>query len=294
MSNSLEKTLGVEFDEVEYPVTIRRDFLSMFPNYEMESHWHDDVELIHILRGKMVCVVNGEQMVISQDEGIFINARQVHGVMSADHRECEYVIIRFHPMILCATREIENRFVTPVIANDNYPFQVLKQDIDWERSVLDAILRIYYMRHETTMEISALGQLFVIWEQIFTHSGRVPAKVRESTPQLTQLKKMISYIAENYQRKITLDDICLSGNMGKTSCCQIFQKYLNQTPNNYLTVFRLRKGAEMLVQTDMPIVDISYEVGFSGASYFSEAFKKHMGGMPSEYRKKHRPVGEER
>ena len=82
--------------------------------------------------------------------------------------------------------------------------------------------------------------------------------------------------------------------MGKTSCCQVFQKYLNQTPNNYLTVFRLRKGAEMLVATDMPIVDISYEVGFSGASYFSEAFKKHMGGMPSEYRRKHRPVSEER
>ncbi len=294
MLNSLEKTLGVEFDEVEYPVTIRRDFLSAFPNYEMESHWHDDVELLLVLSGQMTCIVNGEQKEICRDEGIFINARQVHGVMSAEHCECEYVMVRFHPMILCATREIENRFVTPVIANENYPFQVLKQDIEWERSVLDAILRIYYMRHETTMEISALGQIFVIWEQIFTHSGRVPAKIRESTPQLTQLKKMISFIAENYQRKITLDDICLSGNMGKTSCCQVFQKYLNQTPNNYLTVFRLRKGAEMLVATDMPIVDISYEVGFSGASYFSEAFKKHMGGMPSEYRRKHRPVSEER
>ena len=294
MLNSLENSLQGEYDVVEYPVTIRRDLLSMFPNYEMESHWHDDVELLMVLRGKMICIVNGEQKEISQDEGIFINSRQVHGVMSADHRECEYICIRFHPMLLCATREVEGRFITPVISNVNYPFQVLSQDIEWERSVLDAILRIYYMRHETTMELSALGQFFVIWEQIFTHSGRVPAKIRESTPQLTQLKKMISYIAENYQRKITLDDICLSGNMGKTSCCQIFQKYLNQTPNTYLTVFRLRKGAEMLAQTDMPIVDISYEVGFSGASYFSEAFKKHMGGMPSEYRKKHRPVSEER
>ncbi len=294
MLKSLEKTLSAEFDEVEYPVTIRRDLLSAFLNYEMESHWHDDVELLLVLRGQMTCIVNGEQREICRDEGIFINARQVHGVMSAEHRECEYIIVRFHPMILCATREIENRFVTPVIANENYPFQVLKQDIEWERSVLDTILRIYYMRHETTMEISVLGQLFVIWEQIFTHSGRVPAKIRESTSQLTQLKKMISFIAENYQRKITLDDICLSGNMGKTSCCHVFQKYLNQTPNIYLTVFRLRKGAELLVTTDMPIVDISYEVGFSCASYFSEAFKKHMGELPSDYRRKHRPEREER
>ena len=150
------------------------------------------------------------------------------------------------------------------------------------------------MRHETTLELGAQGQFFAIWEQLFLHLGQVPAKVREASPQLTQLKNMISFISENYHGRITLDDIRQAGNVGKTSCCQIFQKYLNQTPITYLTMIRLRKGAEMLVKTDMPIVDISYEVGFSGASYFAEAFKKHLGEMPSEFRKRNRGRGEDR
>ncbi len=290
MLNSLENSLGIEFSDVEYPVKIRRDRLSMFPNYEMESHWHDDVEFLVVQSGKMRCWVNGEKFELSQDEGVFINSRQMHYVSSDGKRECEFILVRFHPVLLCSTNAIESRFVLPIIENESLPYQTLSPEIPWERSVLDAILRIYYMRHETTMVLGAQGQFFSIWEQLFLHIGKAPAKVRESTPQLTQLKNMISFIASNYHGKVTLDDIRLAGNVGKTSCCQIFQKYLNQTPINYLTIFRLRKGAEMLVSTDMPIVDISYEVGFSGASYFAEAFKKHMGEMPSEYRKKRRAL----
>lgn len=286
--------MDVQHDEVEFPVAIRRDWLSHYPNLEIDNHWHDEVEFILIMRGTMRCSVNGECVILSQDEGIFINSRQVHDIRSENKHDCDFIQIHLHPVVLCATKAIENRFVLPVIENDNYPFQILKPDFDWQRNILDAIVRVYYMRHETTMELGALGQLFTIWEQIFLHSGKVPAKVRESSPQLTQLKAMISYIASHYNSRINLDDIRAAGNMGKTSCCQLFQKYLNQTPITYLTMFRLRKGAELLAQTDMPIVEISYEVGFSGASYFAEAFKKHMGEMPSEYRKKYRRISEER
>ena len=292
MANTLEKALGKKINEVDYPVKIRRDRLSLYPNYEMGSHWHDDVELLLIHRGRMQCFVNGENIELSEGEGIFINSKQVHDVQSMGRMECEYILVRFHPILLCATKSIENQFVLPVIENSNFPYQVLKEDKEWQRSVIDAILRVYYMRHETTLELGAQGQFFAIWELLFRHMGSAPAKVRETSPQLSQLKSMISFIAENYHGRITLDDIRLAGNVGKTSCCQIFQKYLNQTPITYLTMFRIRQGAEKLAQTDMPIVDIAYEVGFSGASYFAEAFKKHVGEMPSEFRKKHRRVGE--
>ncbi len=294
MGKEIENSIDVNYDEVEYPAVIRRDWLSNYPNFEVDSHWHDEVEFLVIMRGKMKCTVNGEPVTLEEEEGIFINSRQVHDISSGGKFECEFITVRFHPMILCATKDIENRFVIPVIENTNYPYQILRSDMEWQRNVLDAINRVYYMRHEITLELGAQGQFFTIWEQLFLHSGKVPAKVRASSPQLSQLKDMISYIAANYKGKVTLDDIRQVGNMGKTNCCQLFQKYLNQTPIMYLMMFRLRKGADLLTNTDMPVVDIAYEVGFSGASYFAEAFKKHMGEMPSEYRKKHRRVSEDR
>lgn len=292
MLNTLEHSLNMEFDDIDYPVTIRRERLSAFPNYAQESHWHDDVEFLSILSGRMKCTINGESVELSQDEGVFINSRQMHVVHSDTRTDCDYVVVRFHPLLLCATKNIESRFVLPVIENPDFPYAVLSPEIEWQRSVLDSILRIYYMRHETTLALGAQGEFFHIWEQIFRHNAKAPAKVRESSPQLSQLKDMINFISLNYQRKISLEDIRMAGNIGKTSCCLIFQKYLNQTPNTYLTIFRLRKGADLLVKTDKAIVEISEEVGFSGASYFAEAFKKHMGEMPSEYRKKRRVMSE--
>lgn len=270
-----------------YPAQIRRFFLSQYPNYSRDNHWHDEVEFTLVLRGRMTCNVDGEICHLATGDGIFINARQMHRFYSEDMSECEFVALRFHPRILCATQDIEQHYVLPVIENANYTYQYLSPKIEWQRNVLDSVSRVYYMRHENTMDLVSIGWFFLIWEKIYIHSVEETAKTRTSSPQLTQLKKMISFIEENYRNKITLEDICRAGNLGKTNCCKVFGKYLHQTPVIYLTTFRLRKGAQLLVETDMPINDIAYEVGFSGPSYFAEAFRKHIGEMPSEYRKSH-------
>lgn len=83
-----------------------------------------------------------------------------------------------------------------------------------------------------------------------------------------------------------MEDIAKAGNVSKTGCCGIFQKYVNQSPNAYLIEYRLRNGIELLRTTDMTVTEICYEVGFNGPSYFSESFRKAFGCSPLEYRKK--------
>lgn len=57
-------------------------------------------------------------------------------------------------------------------------------------------------------------------------------------------------------------------------------------PNAYLTDYRLRRGAELLLSTNLTVTEICYEVGFSGGSYFTETFHRCLGCSPGEYRKK--------
>ena len=97
---------------------------------------------------------------------------------------------------------------------------------------------------------------------------------------------MVSYIESNYSRRITLENIAAAGNVCKTTCCSLFSSYTHQTPNVYLVNYRLSKGAELLIQTDLSITEICYETGFTGASYFTEMFRKSYGCSPTEYRKK--------
>lgn len=96
---------------------------------------------------------------------------------------------------------------------------------------------------------------------------------------------MISFIQQKYVEKITLADIASSGAVGQSKCCKLFAKYIGQTPNMYLTQYRLEKSTALLKDTDMTVTEIAHAAGFSGNSYYAEAFRKWAGKSPSAYRK---------
>ena len=56
--------------------------------------------------------------------------------------------------------------------------------------------------------------------------------------------------------------------------------------NQYIRELRLEKAAKLIKKTDLSIAEISYQVGFSSASYFNKAFRKYYGIAPGEYKTK--------
>lgn len=95
---------------------------------------------------------------------------------------------------------------------------------------------------------------------------------------------MVGFIQKNYTRKISLGDIAASGAVGQSKCCKLFTKYLGQTPNAYLVQYRLNKSIGLLRDTDMSITEIALSVGFGGASYYAETFRKWFGESPTQFR----------
>lgn len=61
------------------------------------------------------------------------------------------------------------------------------------------------------------------------------------------------------------------------------------TPNDLIKLSRLKKAAELLIQEDMKVYEISEAVGFSSQSYFWSAFTKQFEMSPSKYAKMNRP-----
>ena len=54
--------------------------------------------------------------------------------------------------------------------------------------------------------------------------------------------------------------------------------------NQYIREIRLEKAAKLLKKTDQSIAEVSYQVGFSSASYFNKSFRKYYGVTPREFR----------
>ena len=96
---------------------------------------------------------------------------------------------------------------------------------------------------------------------------------------------MVSYIHTNYKERITLADIAAAGHVSKRTCGTLFLTYQNKTPVEFLTDYRLRKSIELMKHSDLSILEIGLSVGFSGASYYAETFRKCFGISPAAYRK---------
>lgn len=285
---NIDRSERVLYDMPDYPAYIRKGHLSAYPNYTAESHWHDDVEFILILSGHMLYNINGEVVMLREGEGIFVNARQFHFGYSTTKTECVFICVLLHPMLLCSSATVEQKYINPILFDAHVPFCHLTKTSEWKKLVLQSIGELYHVRNDHLAELKIQRIFLTIWIAMCENLISAPREAAFDTRHLSVLKNMILYINRHYKEKLSLEGIARAGSVGKTNCCMIFKKYTNKTPNEYLTELRLRKGIQLLLETDMTVLAVSYEVGFSGAGYFSETFRQYYGCTPSAYRKMNR------
>lgn len=274
-----DKSERVRYNAVGLPIYFRKGFLSKYPNFTAESHWHDDVELIVILSGSMQYLVNGEVVNLNEGDGIFINSRQFHYGFSSLRQECEFLCLLFHPVLLSASQFIEQNYVVPLLSLESVPHKFLKKGDETDEKICSFVKEIF-----TSSDLKKISLIYDIWDNLYLSLGDFSQKKVNTYGKLNVLKQMINFIQYNYKERVSLSEIAAAGAVCKTECCAVFKKYVNLTPIAYLNDYRLRKSLELLLSTDMSVCEISYEVGFSGASYFSETFKKVFGCTPMEYR----------
>lgn len=278
-----DRSEKIKYTYPEIPFYFHKGRFSSYPNYFMEEHWHDDIELVISLSGHMTYNVNGQLVRIDEGEGIFINSRRLHSAFSEDMTECRYIVILFHPMILCTAKQLEQEIVLPVL-DSSLNFIHLKQGVIWENEIIRYVHLIAERTEENVAVLTAIGSLHFIWSEILQHTDIKLVTAKNDT-QLSILKTMISFVHEHYPEKITLTEIAKSGYVSKRTCGNLFLKYVHKTPIAFLNDYRLRKSIELMQNTDMTILEISLACGFSGASYYAECFRRNFGKSPTEYRK---------
>lgn len=276
----------VHYDFEEYPIYIRKALLSSYENFEAPPHWHDDIELILALQGEMNYNINGETVTIKQGDGIFINSKQLHCGFSKSKSECEFICILIHPILLCISHAFERDYVLPLIKNQTAPYLYLYAKNSWQSEILSDILNIYNAKNDKSAILKISSCFLRIWDIIFNNTKANSEKEVQNS-NLTVLKNMIGFIQKSYKEKITLNDIAKAGAVGQSKCCKLFKNHIGTTPNAYLIQYRLHQSTWYLESTDMTVTQIAHAVGFSGSSYFAEAFKKRYGKAPSEYKKSH-------
>lgn len=95
----------------------------------------------------------------------------------------------------------------------------------------------------------------------------------------------LRYIKSHFTEKINLGDLCSELHVNPTYFSYLFSKEMGQSFVDYITEVRLSKAEELLISTELSILDVSALSGFENQSYFSKVFKARNGVTPREYRK---------
>ncbi|MEC0240073.1 AraC family transcriptional regulator [Paenibacillus dokdonensis] len=282
--SDLSERLDYNFPDLS--LYVRKGNLHQFNNYAAACHWHPDVEFILVLEGSMEYFVNGKTMHIDQGNGIFVNSNRLHYGYSQDMIDCTFIVVVIHPSLLGSSASRARSYGEQKFGANMDDFLLLSDQIPWQRETLVSLKEIYEEMHNCNIHnpLRLLSQALSLCASIGEHLQQKPGHP-DDVQLWTNVWKMTGYIHQHYEHKITLDDIAAAGTVCRSRCCILFNTYVGQTPNAYLTRYRIQKSCEMLKETNRSICEIAMACGFQSASYFSSIFRKQIGLVPQDYRK---------
>lgn len=105
-------------------------------------------------------------------------------------------------------------------------------------------------------------------------------------PHSRRINKIVQFVEKNYHHKISLEDVGELVGMSASSVSRFFKQRTRHNFWDYLNGFRIDRAAQMMIETEHTISEISYACGFNNISNFNRVFRERIGTTPSDYRNK--------
>ena len=99
------------------------------------------------------------------------------------------------------------------------------------------------------------------------------------------VERIQAYLNRNLHRELNLKDISNEFHISASQLARIFKKSTGQTISKYLIEMKIKKSKQLLLESSLPISEISLEVGYTSFSHFSYIFRQEIGVSPSDYRR---------
>ena len=100
----------------------------------------------------------------------------------------------------------------------------------------------------------------------------------------TTEKEMISYIQQNFTRKISLKEFGNQFHLSEKYISRYFKEHFHITISQYINHLRMEHARQLLQETTLPVTEVAMRCGYENVSYFIRSFKKMYGNPPLKYR----------
>lgn len=98
------------------------------------------------------------------------------------------------------------------------------------------------------------------------------------------IKRAKEYIIEHQTEELSLGQVARAVNTSTFYFCKIFKKFTGINFTDYLSRVRIEKAKNLLLNPNLRVSEIAFEVGFQSLTHFNRVFKRILGQSPTEYR----------
>ncbi|MEM6759557.1 MAG: GlxA family transcriptional regulator [Pseudomonadota bacterium] len=153
-------------------------------------------------------------------------------------------------------------------------------------SSIDLMLKLIADDHGEELANAVADQL--IYSSIRTDQDTqrlsVPTRIGVRHPKLSQV---IQIMEQNIEEPISPSILARDVAMSTRQLERLFRRYLNRSPKRYYMELRLQKARNLLMQTDMSVINVALACGFASPSHFSKCYRAHYDTTPYRERGSH-------
>jgi AraC family L-rhamnose operon regulatory protein RhaS len=296
-------TIGREYyPQYEFPLKVYRN-LHRIPEIPLGKAY----QIIIVEEGTGIIEVNKERKIIHAPVVFLIN--ELERISSEESEQFIIHIIYFHPSVIHAeldfysVRERIGKDYSDIKAFDLYllnPF-LLRDRIYADHYQLPQVMqrRLLYLKECISDECSDQNtcywpckgrayflEMLCYLSGINTEISHVIEAVLNTTNDLYE--RILLYVHVNFSEKITLHQLVEVFNVNQTTLNKMFKKITGESIISYLIKLRIKISLLLLRDTNLPVREIAYRVGYEDVVHYFRTFKKIMGDTPNQYREGHR------
>lgn len=254
-----------------------------------DVHLHDAMEMLLVLEGSIYATIEGQSHLLKENDFIIINRNELHSYRKTEE-ENVLLIVQLNPSFFHAYSSELNATSVRIHCNS-----LSEETSEEEKEKCDNIRR-YIARITFEMTKKIFGYRFRIGSYIYKLSEYIftnfeyteidKEKQQLIDTDILRIKRIINYVNENIDKKITLKDIAKKEHLNYYYLSHFIKNKTGMSFQNYLNYVRFNNAIDMLVNTDETITKIASKSGFSNISLFNKLFKENYKTTPSEFRQK--------
>lgn len=275
LSYEEQRKHGTETFPLEYYLVDERH-----PRYSMPHHWHNETELLLILKGNFTIFLDGKELHLEQGDVCYIPSGMMHGGEGVD---CTYECIDFDAPRLLYEPLLIRQYLRK-LENDQYQIQNIFNAN--QPAILKCTTRIFatIRKKDKGWEMLVLAGLYDFFGTIIQNEYYEPVKKdNRNRANMRRINAAMEYIAQNYDRAISLQELADTVALSKQYFCRYFRMVTGKTPIVYLNCYRIERACFLMDHKKLSITEVALQSGYNDINYFIRCFKKNKGMSPSQY-----------